>query len=302
MARLSVPIVACVIGEGGSGGAVAIALADRVLMQENAIYSSSRPRAAPRSSGATRASARRRPRRSGRMPSTASSSASSTRSSPSPQGGAHTDYDAAAQLLATSLEASFRSSRAWPGDELRRRADAIASAPWASSPEAVTRSSAAAVDNAGDDPQISLSPQHPQRFPPVCEVSASTAVSGRSPQAYDALREYRRKRDPRRRPSRSARKGGGKQKPIFVVQRHDARRLHYDFRLERDGALASWAVPKGDPARARSAGARRARRGPPARLRDVRGRDPARASTAPARSRSGTTARTSSSRRRRTAA
>ena len=39
MARLEVPIVACVIGEGGSGGAIAIALADRVLMQENAIYS-----------------------------------------------------------------------------------------------------------------------------------------------------------------------------------------------------------------------------------------------------------------------
>src|SRR5207302_10608074 len=39
MARLPVPIVACVIGEGGSGGAIAIALADRVLMQEHAIYS-----------------------------------------------------------------------------------------------------------------------------------------------------------------------------------------------------------------------------------------------------------------------
>src|SRR3954449_11164695 len=38
MARLTVPTVACVIGEGGSGGAIAIALADRVLMQENAIY------------------------------------------------------------------------------------------------------------------------------------------------------------------------------------------------------------------------------------------------------------------------
>src|SRR5919202_5290833 len=39
MARLRVPTVACIIGEGGSGGAVALALADRVLMQENAMYS-----------------------------------------------------------------------------------------------------------------------------------------------------------------------------------------------------------------------------------------------------------------------
>src|SRR3954465_5194962 len=39
MTRLRVPTVACVIGEGGSGGAIAIALSDRVLMQENAIYS-----------------------------------------------------------------------------------------------------------------------------------------------------------------------------------------------------------------------------------------------------------------------
>src|SRR5436305_1417317 len=38
MARLRTPIVTCVIGEGGSGGAIATALADRVLMQENAIY------------------------------------------------------------------------------------------------------------------------------------------------------------------------------------------------------------------------------------------------------------------------
>ena len=39
MLRLGVPTVSCIIGEGGSGGAVAIAVADRVLMQENAIYS-----------------------------------------------------------------------------------------------------------------------------------------------------------------------------------------------------------------------------------------------------------------------
>jgi acetyl-CoA carboxylase carboxyl transferase subunit alpha len=39
MARLTVPLVACIIGEGNSGGAIAIGLVDRVLMQENAMYS-----------------------------------------------------------------------------------------------------------------------------------------------------------------------------------------------------------------------------------------------------------------------
>ncbi|MGN6429574.1 MAG: DNA ligase D [Gaiellaceae bacterium] len=61
------------------------------------------------------------------------------------------------------------------------------------------------------------------------------------------LTEYRRKRDPKK---TSEPFGAGKRRtkqPIFVVQRHDARRLHYDFRLERNGALASWAVPKGVP-------------------------------------------------------
>ena len=62
-----------------------------------------------------------------------------------------------------------------------------------------------------------------------------------------SLREYRRKRDPKQSPEPyGGKKKRGKQ-PLFVVQRHDARRLHYDFRLERDGALASWAVPKGVP-------------------------------------------------------
>jgi bifunctional non-homologous end joining protein LigD len=60
------------------------------------------------------------------------------------------------------------------------------------------------------------------------------------------LQEYRKKRDPKKTPEPFGGRKKGKQ-PIFVVQRHDARRLHYDFRLERNGALASWAVPKGIP-------------------------------------------------------
>src|SRR6478735_11075704 len=60
------------------------------------------------------------------------------------------------------------------------------------------------------------------------------------------LEEYRRKRDPKATPEPF---GGGRSgdAPMFVIQRHDARRLHYDLRLERNGALASWAVPKGLP-------------------------------------------------------
>ena len=60
------------------------------------------------------------------------------------------------------------------------------------------------------------------------------------------LAEYKKKRDPKKTPEPFGGKKRGKE-PIFVVQRHDARRLHYDFRLEQNGALASWAVPKGVP-------------------------------------------------------
>jgi len=65
--------------------------------------------------------------------------------------------------------------------------------------------------------------------------------------AEPKLSAYRRKRDPKKTAepfTSTRRKKGG---PLFVVQRHDARRLHYDLRLERDGVLASWAVPKGIP-------------------------------------------------------
>ncbi|MGZ4371334.1 MAG: DNA ligase D [Gaiellaceae bacterium] len=63
----------------------------------------------------------------------------------------------------------------------------------------------------------------------------------------EKLSEYKRKRDPKKTPEPFGAKKGKTKDPIFVVQRHDATRLHYDFRLEKDGALLSWAVPKGVP-------------------------------------------------------
>ncbi len=67
----------------------------------------------------------------------------------------------------------------------------------------------------------------------------------------DQLRDYRRKRRPDKTPEPAGKASKGSKKgrkgPIFVIQRHQARALHYDLRLERDGALASWAVPKGMP-------------------------------------------------------
>jgi bifunctional non-homologous end joining protein LigD len=63
-----------------------------------------------------------------------------------------------------------------------------------------------------------------------------------------ALREYERKRNLDKTPEpkpRGRRKARGK--PRFVVQEHSARRLHWDLRLERDGAAPSWAIPNGVP-------------------------------------------------------
>src|SRR5215210_3129633 len=61
------------------------------------------------------------------------------------------------------------------------------------------------------------------------------------------LEDYRKKRDPKATPEPFGDARARRDGPIFVIQRHAARRLHYDYRLERDGALASWAVPKGIP-------------------------------------------------------
>jgi bifunctional non-homologous end joining protein LigD len=57
------------------------------------------------------------------------------------------------------------------------------------------------------------------------------------------LAEYNRKRDFKQTSEPAGKKGGNRLN--FVIQRHHASRLHYDFRLQMDGVLKSWAVPKG---------------------------------------------------------
>jgi bifunctional non-homologous end joining protein LigD len=84
------------------------------------------------------------------------------------------------------------------------------------------------------------------------------APSRTSTEPTDPLAKYRSKRDfsKTREPEGEVPSPGSGESRLFVVQRHRARRLHYDLRLEIDGVLVSWAVPKGptlDPRTRRAA-------------------------------------------------
>lgn len=61
----------------------------------------------------------------------------------------------------------------------------------------------------------------------------------------DELKKYRAKRDFKKTNEPFGASKSGKKEKIFVIQKHDASNLHYDFRLEVDDVLKSWSVPKG---------------------------------------------------------
>jgi bifunctional non-homologous end joining protein LigD len=75
-------------------------------------------------------------------------------------------------------------------------------------------------------------------------------ASKAKPSEYERRRDFAKTREPAPKKKRKAgapKATKGKRKPRFVVQEHSARRLHWDLRLEHDGAAASWAVPNGIP-------------------------------------------------------
>jgi DNA ligase D-like protein (predicted 3'-phosphoesterase) len=85
------------------------------------------------------------------------------------------------------------------------------------------------------------------KAPEDCTIDQFMEKTPPSKEDSGKLSEYNAKRDFNQpsEPKAEVKETGGE--PIFVVQEHHARRLHYDFRLESGGVLKSWAVPKGIP-------------------------------------------------------
>ena len=293
MARLTVPTVACIIGEGGSGGAVAIAVSDRVLMQENAIYSVITPEGCAailwRDAGEAKKAAaafkpdalhclelgvidgdRRRAARAAPRPTTTRRPGSCGRRSSS----------------------RSRSWRTRPGEELRRRRRAKFRGMGVFATFATQSRAFHIIHRVFNR----YNPLETRRGPPAAGLVRLTPRQGSQARAFCpdsaggkrsparqsekrsavSLSEYRRKRDPKKTPEPfAAGAEPSSQQPIFVVQRHDARRapLRLPARAQRRARVVGRA--EGRTARAWRPGARRPRRGSPARVRDLPRRDPA---------------------------
>ena len=121
MARLTVPIVTCVIGEGSSGGASAIALADRVLMQEHAIFVVISPEGC--AAILWRDAAEARKAAAAFKPDAAHCLELGVIDAivPEPEGGAQKDHEEAARLLGESLTEALEELESVPPEELRRQ-------------------------------------------------------------------------------------------------------------------------------------------------------------------------------------
>lgn len=121
MSRLTIPIVACIIGEGGSGGAIATALADRVLMQENAMYTVISPEGC--AAILWRTGEERVKAAAALKPDAVHTLELGVIDAivPEPEGGAHTNWDEAARLLGEALQSSLEDLGKVSGEELRSR-------------------------------------------------------------------------------------------------------------------------------------------------------------------------------------
>jgi bifunctional non-homologous end joining protein LigD len=108
------------------------------------------------------------------------------------------------------------------------------------------------LEKVGDlfEPVLKLKQKLPKEFekvivtaPPASSEPRLKGLGDHSIKAYEAKRDFKQTKEPA--PKMAAGKDGKAR--LFVIQKHRASHLHYDFRLEMEGVLKSWAVPKGPP-------------------------------------------------------
>jgi acetyl-CoA carboxylase carboxyl transferase subunit alpha len=122
MARLRVPVVVSVIGEGGSGGALGIAVGNRILMQENAVYSVISPESCSAILWKDQLHAEEAARNLGLTAKDLERFGLIDEIVPEPPGGAHADWDSAAKLLGDAIERQLADlARGTPGQWVAER-------------------------------------------------------------------------------------------------------------------------------------------------------------------------------------